>query len=401
MLVALAVSIAAVPRVEAARMPGMMDAMRVEAEARVLGEQGERERGDKRKGARSAKLDAFHDSCPRLPWPSAPAKDVHSVRVQDIRGVIALGDSITAGFGSEGGFLEYRGSSWCIGGDVGELTMPNLLGAVQPEGAPQLEGMSVGAHMPEICMGPAFCPRGQRRHGDLLNAAQSGARAGNLVHQASFLVEQAKTTLEPEETGWHVATVLIGANEVCNVCTMSEDVRADLVVRHEADLRQALEVLREGIPRLIVNLVAIFNFEEVLDIGRDDPYCRHRRLVSHLECMCALENDENTESNHRTMREYADIFRGISANITADYHDEDFDTFAVTLHKFGYGTNLSAFPVEFVSSLDCFHPSIIAHQSFATALWNSMLTPFESRSDQITHDETPMCPGADGGRIYI
>ena len=349
---------------------------------------------------RAALLEAFSASCERLPWPSEPAKDVHSVRLQDIRGVLALGDSITAGFGAEGGFQEYRGSSWAIGGNSGELTLPNLLGAVQPDGAPPLEGMSVGQHLPEICMGTAFCPRGQRRRDDYLNAAQCGARTGNLVHQANVIVQDARKILQPDETGWHLATLLIGANEVCNVCNMSVDTRAQLVASHEADIREALEVLREGVPRLIVNLVAAFNFDEVADIGKDDPYCVKRRKVSRLECSCALSKANNAE-NRQMMRQYATIFRGISEKITADYQGMGFDTFGVTLHKFGYGTNLSSFPPEYISSLDCYHPSILAHQKFAMALWNSMLTPFNKRSDKITIDVSPICPSADQGKIYI
>ena len=43
---------------------------------------------------------------------------------------MALGDSITAGFGLEGFtglYNEYRGRSWSIGGDDGQLTLPNII----------------------------------------------------------------------------------------------------------------------------------------------------------------------------------------------------------------------------------------------------------------------------------
>lgn len=57
--------------------------------------------------------------------------------------VMALGDSITAGFGMEGkrgGLHEYRGKSWSIGGDDNATTLPNFLRHYNPN----ITGYSVG-----------------------------------------------------------------------------------------------------------------------------------------------------------------------------------------------------------------------------------------------------------------
>jgi hypothetical protein len=57
--------------------------------------------------------------------------------------VLALGDSITAGFGMEGkigGLHEYRGKSWSIGGDANATTLPNFVKQYNPN----VTGYSIG-----------------------------------------------------------------------------------------------------------------------------------------------------------------------------------------------------------------------------------------------------------------
>ena len=53
----------------------------------------------------------------REPW------SIHQLHINDIGVVMALGDSITAGFnkGTAGTLNEYRGRSWSIGGDRTKL----------------------------------------------------------------------------------------------------------------------------------------------------------------------------------------------------------------------------------------------------------------------------------------
>ena len=57
--------------------------------------------------------------------------------------MLALGDSISAGFGMEGkrgGLHEYRGKSWSIGGDANATTLPNFL----RQFSPNVSGYSLG-----------------------------------------------------------------------------------------------------------------------------------------------------------------------------------------------------------------------------------------------------------------
>ena len=346
-------------------------------------------------------IENYVRECKPLPPRPAPAANVRSLRPQDIRGVIALGDSITAGFGLRGGFEEYRGASWCIGGDAGELTVPNLLNTVLPTGSSPVVGASLGVHLPEICIGEDYCPPGQRRRSDILNAAQSGAMAKNMIGQAEFLVETVPKMADLDlKNDWKLATLMIGANDLCDVCSESESKRESHAKEYEASIRQALETLRAGIPKLLVNLVAIFDVSEVYEVGEHDPHCIDRRKISRYECECALNPSKKNPQNRALMDDYAGIFRDISSRIAADYRDAEYDGFGVALHKFGFRTNFTEWPEDFVSPLDCFHPSIYAHRTLAVALWNSMLTPLEERKETFDLNSEPICPD-ENSRIYL
>lgn len=117
-------------------------------------------------------------------------------RPDDISVVMAMGDSITAGFLARSpGFFEthrtdetqeplisvpvareYRGLSYPIGGDDGAITVPNILG----HWSKNLTGMSRGHHPLLACIG-GWCAW---RYDDGLNAAISGSTSQNLVAQA-------------------------------------------------------------------------------------------------------------------------------------------------------------------------------------------------------------------------
>jgi len=70
------------------------------------------------------------------------------------------------------------------------------------------------------------------------------------------------------------------------------------------------------------------------------------------------------------------------------------DSFAIALHTFTRDLNITSFPLEMISNLDCFHPSEKSHSLIATALWNSMPTPPQQRQTNIQSlDLQPLCAG--------
>ncbi|KAI9243289.1 hypothetical protein EDC94DRAFT_71258, partial [Helicostylum pulchrum] len=101
------------------------------------------------------------DKCPTL-IPRNPPTNVNDLRVDDIKVIGALGDSITAGLGIKGfnkspniignllsAIQEYRGLSYSAGGDEDAFTIANYIKYYQPN----LLGWSVGQRVLGICNG--------------------------------------------------------------------------------------------------------------------------------------------------------------------------------------------------------------------------------------------------------
>lgn len=100
--------------------------------------------------------------CPALTPRNDGPQSVHDLRIDDIKVIGAIGDSITAGFGIMGfdttidpiiatlnSYNEYRGLSYSIGGDQDAFTIPNYVKHYQPN----VTGYSVGKHIGEYCNG--------------------------------------------------------------------------------------------------------------------------------------------------------------------------------------------------------------------------------------------------------
>jgi hypothetical protein len=77
-------------------------------------------------------------TCTPYPDDGVKPKDVRHVRPKDISNIMALGDSITAGFAMTSGMFpfttlrEFRGGVFDIGGDKGERTIANYLRVYNP-----------------------------------------------------------------------------------------------------------------------------------------------------------------------------------------------------------------------------------------------------------------------------
>ena len=116
--------------------------------------------------------------------------------------------------------------------------------------------------------------------------------------------------------------------------------------------------------------------------------------------------------------------------IAAEYAAQPNDNFAVVVQPFVSESNADNFPVDYLSSvshvismwsvcglsveiiksshwpiflpnypsmhlllqLDCFHPSLLAHQNMAVGLWNNMITPSADKKTSFTFNEPIKCP---------
>jgi len=291
--------------------------------------------------------------------------------------------------GFKGLLNEFRGQSWCIGADPNATTMFNFMKTYNPN----LIGGSLGYHVIEICIDPD-CPDFQYEPTlDVLNAAQSGAQVDDLTpHELDYLFQELNSNPNIDmENDWKVMTLLIGANDLCGACQLSDPWSEPDAF--ELGVTATLEKVRAAVPRVFVNLVNMFNLSGVYTLSLQNPYCTdfHRDFAG--ECPCIFWPN-GTETRPLTDSITQEI-NARMANIAQSYQAKNYSDFAVIVQPFGRDLAVDTLPLDFISTLDCFHPSLLAHQAMATALWNNMLAPAASKKTTMNLNDTPVCPTAD------
>ncbi|KAG2172290.1 hypothetical protein INT43_004832, partial [Umbelopsis isabellina] len=329
--------------------------------------------------------------CPALTPRSSPATTVHDLRIDDIKMVAALGDSITAGFAAKGvqgptivnlaNLNEDRGVSFAMGGDPGAVTLATLMKNYQPK----LHGASLGEHLVEAS---DLCPPFQYKpSSDVLNAAQSGGLAENLDHELDYLIAGnlalAMATLPGGNflTDWKLITIQIGSNDQCSSCNTNNTESTPQAYGNY--VRAAVQKIQKYIPRVIVNLVGEFRVSPVYTVTANQSYCQpftgSTLEINSIECSCA-----KTAAGKAFMDQTCDGYNAQLQQIYQDYKALNSPTFAVVYTP--ANIQVGTFPIQAFSNIDCFHPSVLAHQWIAKVIWNQLFLPQSSKPTSYSFD---------------
>ncbi|KAF8714677.1 hypothetical protein RHS03_00310, partial [Rhizoctonia solani] len=333
--------------------------------------------------------------CPSVRPRTTPPKNVHDLRPDDFSVAMAVGDSITAGAFAQGinrenillNFVEFRGLSYAGGGDSGAITLlkhynKTLVGASK--------GVNLGI---ELCFGP-LCPIGPvgwNQPVDQLNAAQSGALASNLLHEVrDYLVPQVKAA-GIAANRFKYLSFQIGSNDLCQLCLAADALlgpgtQSDF----ERNIRETLEYIRKNIPNTLVNLFGVFKVSQIYGLTLNEPYCQQLiPNVTHynLECTCALFGGETGEFTRSRMDKLQNQYNTALKKIAAEYKAKNYADFAVIWQP--AEVPLGRYPIESLSSLDCFHPSTATHQRIAAGLWNRLPLDEAARATPFEWEATP------------
>jgi len=310
------------------------------------------------------------------PSASIPSS-VHRLRPADIKVVAALGDSMTAAFGAKATSLwqvltEYRGVSWSIGGDEDiqtEITMPNILRAYNPN----LIGYSVKT-------GRATSANSR------YNRAVTASRAADLPQQAEELVAMMRNDASVNmKVDWKIITIWIGGNDLCDICGEPDEHSPQV---YQAFVRDTLRILKEGIPRLYVNLALGIDVTQLYDVN--SGLCS---LLHIYECSCATDTDSAVRAQvQKAARDYND--RLISLRAEDEFNNSE--EFTIVIQPFLKDTGIprkeNGKPDMKYFSPDCFHFSHLGHEAAAVALWNNMVEPVPTKLTQWTIGEPIECP---------
>ncbi|KAI9347437.1 SGNH hydrolase-type esterase domain-containing protein, partial [Zopfochytrium polystomum] len=293
---------------------------------------------------------------------------------QDISVVMAIGDSITAGFGMNSGTLpftsitEYRGLAFDIGGDSGAVTIPNFLKTYNSG----VKGASTGT----TSLGATV---------DVLNVAVSGALIGDMPGQVATL-KSAFTSGGYSASGWKMLGVLIGANNLCKACNSGTDA-TNSPAAFEAYFRTTVQALRGNFTNLIVNAYQIFDVSQVYSPQQSSSYCSFAQGLLN-ECPCS-----KTDANRALMKSYAQQYNAAMTKVAAEF--AGLNDFAVNVQTGVADLIIPAGSdgLNWLAKIDCFHPNQCANQVVAAAAWNNMFQKQGSKTSYQLGAVTPYCPG--------
>ncbi|VDO18518.1 unnamed protein product [Heligmosomoides polygyrus] len=246
---------------------------------------------------------------------------VNSVRPADIKLVMALGDSLTAG---GDGSVETH------------ITIPNILKKYNP----QLFGQSYGIGSPNVW------------EISYLNVAVPGAIAADLAGQARTLSFNFKED-------WKLLNIFIGGNDMCSFCH-DQKLQPAECVQH---IEEAIQVIFDNVPRVIVSITAMLQLEVLRQSDQGRPFCEGlHRYVRRDECPCESDSkDFNNTYLANACIDYANREMNLAASGKYDKAD-----FAVVTQPF------------FRDVTDV--PTKWGHALVSTWLWKNILEPVGAKT---------------------
>jgi hypothetical protein len=234
---------------------------------------------------------------------------------------------------------------------------------------------------------------------DFMNAALSSATSEHLLRELEHLKSQS-SRIPHFEDRWKVLTILIGANDVCasfQACNGNTSDAQQVADIFERNLDAAMSAIESSLTRVYVNLVSLFSIASVRRVTAK----HHGILPCHLEarfvdeCTCidhpiSGKGDITGIQLSRLDATVALVNQRVEA-VAAKYHLRRPD-FAVVPHMGWAGQDVPDF--SYLSDLDCFHPSAVAHRVMSITLWNSMLSK-PTPPHPLNGSAIPVCPSPD------
>ncbi|XP_054743812.1 phospholipase B1, membrane-associated [Anastrepha obliqua] len=313
-----------------------------------------------------------------------PPTSVHQLRPGDIDVIASVGDSLSAGNGIMSvGVVdimnEYRAFSFS-GGGYGDwrtyLTLPNILRVFNPN----LYGYSTENEL----------TIDSTSH---LNIAEPMIMSRDLPFQASILIDRLRQNPNVNmENHWKLLTIFVGNNDICSdMC--HHDNMTDFLYRHEIDMRRTLTLLRDNVPRLLVNIITVPNMVVSIYPMRNAPF--RCFVVHHLGCHCVFSHAVGERELHRAY-DYIKKWQEVDQYI-AQLPEFQTNDFAVVYQPFlshvSTPTKENGETDYRYFASDCFHFSQFGHASMANSLWNNMLQPLgQKRQDMVPAFSEIECP---------
>ncbi|KAK2843730.1 hypothetical protein Q7C36_011945 [Tachysurus vachellii] len=331
--------------------------------------------------------------CPDMsPSPTVPTS-VEKIKAADIKVIAALGDSLTSAIGANastvlGVPIEYRHLSFSIGGhgtyrDV--ITLANIVKLFNPD-----------VIFPAPIMTLNERPSNINETG--FNLAVTGHNTVNFSEQARNMIDTFKTYpgLNFAED-WKLVTILIGMNDICDYCKDKKLFSPDNFIKYLTD---SLDMMKNEIPRLIVNMVQIFTMKPLRDVQKPSIGC----LLQKSFCSCLVNPEENSPELAELNEVNLEFQRRLEELLNSErYFKEDFAVVLQPYAAYAQPPRLANGKIDFsYFAPDCFHFTIKGHEELAKGLWNNMFQPPDKKDIIETFSEPVklICPSEEHPYIY-
>ncbi|KAG2174358.1 hypothetical protein INT43_004381, partial [Umbelopsis isabellina] len=320
---------------------------------------------------------------------------------------------VSAGFGIKGiqnqflsstSLREYRGLSFSIGGDPNATTVANMVFVYY----------ILKRKVTKTLIFHLF-----NSSNDMFNAAQSGAHSSDLQHELDYLLPKMQKQTPANQSGWKMLNVFIGSNDLCAIC--EEGLGSP--TEYGQNILAALERIRSTVDNVFVNLstyiypiqlhtvcwvlmsyfemqqVGMIHVDQIYKLTDGSDYCepfRNSSFVLHdYECPCA-----HSAANQTIMAQNVELYNQALQSVYYTYKAMNFPTFAVAYQPLP--VDILSFPITAISNIDCFHPSLMAHQWLAKMIWNMFYMQQAQKPSTLIFDPAApvYCP-MDTDRIQI
>jgi len=187
-------------------------------------------------------------------------------------------------------------------------------------------------------------------------------KAEDLIPQARDIVAKMNAHGVDVQNSWKLITIFIGTNDCSAFCRDSDPLHNP--ANYSQNIQRALTILQQNLPRTIVNLVSMQNWELWEKAGALGGCSQKASKFSRAD-----------NCYHDTVSAYQQAAMDIQANGSFDRSD-----FTVIVQPFWVDTCDPALRTNGTTdptfwSLDCFHYSNKGNAIIAKMLWNNMMEP--------------------------
>ena len=231
-----------------------------------------------------------------------------------------------------------------------------------------------------------------------MNAAQSGGMARILpTDEVNYLKDRFAEYLKQDPTlqdSWKIVNILIGANDLCISCNK---LMKDAIVsaeKYKVNLNQTMANLQAHFPKTIVAITEMFKVSPIVEVSKKEKSCGLIHFVLPEECQCAFSYFSGPQ-NRAIMDATVDLYNKAVREIAEFWNSKNLDGFGISVLPSLMNADLASENSDFISSVDCFHPSQLAHEYMAIHLWNNLLREPKERTSDFNLDEPILCPTED------